>query len=281
MKMPSARLVLFNAAAILIGLGAIVGVVRSFFVSDALAPCGQRYTTSMAFQLERDGALVTPTDIQARAHGRAGARVENLEILRIKGAPAPLAMSIALPKGSSAPGTQAEERGGVTFPWQPRAIRNQAAACLSYNMLVPADFNFSFGGALPGFLGQGEASSDSFLVQAAWRRGGDLGANTQATLQGKPTREDTETTGATIPRGRWLKVEQEVVLNAPGQRNGVLRIWVDGVLAIDVANAVYRADADVGLAGVAADVFYSGDERTSRSPADAKILLTPFELRWK
>jgi hypothetical protein len=38
---------------------------------------------------------------------------------------------------------------------------------------------------------------------------------------------------------------------------------------------------DVGITGIAADVFYSGEEAGSRSPADTKVLLSPFEIRWK
>ena len=32
-------------------------------------------------------------------------------------------------------------------------------------------------------------------------------------------------------RGRWYAIEYQVVLNAPGQKNGSVKLWVDGVLA--------------------------------------------------
>ena len=86
--------------------------------------------------------------------------------------------------------------------------------------------------------------------------------------------------GYTIPRGRWVQIDQEVVLNASDQENGILRVWIDGALAIDKADFAYRVKPDIALAGVAADVYYSGDDVTGRSPADAKVWLTPFEIRW-
>ena len=77
-----------------------------------------------------------------------------------------------------------------------------------------------------------------------------------------------------------MQLDQEVVLNAPDRENGILRVWIDGSLAIDRADLAYRVKPDITLAGVAADLFYSGDDVTSRSPADAKVWLSPFEIRW-
>jgi hypothetical protein len=281
MRIPSARLLLFNAAAILVAVAAVVALLRSILIPSSLAACSGRYGTSMAFPLERDGVMVTATDIQARVGSAAAAIVDNLRIVRLTDGPAPVGMSIALPKGSSAPNTAAVEKGGVSFPWQPRSLRKQAAVCLSYSILLPADFNFGSGGALPGIIGQTDNSGDRFLVQAAWHRTGDIGATSLARLAGKESKQTAESGGVQLPRGRWAKLEQEVVLNEAGHDNGIVRIWVDGALVVDRGDLTYRAKGDVGLAGVAADVFYSGDDRMSRSPADAKVLLSPFEIRWK
>jgi hypothetical protein len=280
MKMPSSRLVLFNAAAILVGVTALAAVVRSLVAPASLAPCTGRYQTSMAFALERDGALITPTDIQARTAGHNAAVVENLQIVRLADGPVPVGMSVALPKGSSGPAASELEKGGVTFPWQPRSLLRQPAVCLSYQVLLPPDFNFGNGGVLPGVFGQTDHSGDRFLVQGAWRHEGEAALNNRATVAGVQRTQQAESRAATLPRGRWVKLEQEVVLNAPGEANGIARIWVDGALAVDRSDLLYRAKGDVGLAGVAADLFYSGDHMKSRSPADAKVLLSPFEIRW-
>ena len=70
MAMPSTKVMLLNAAASLVAIGAIVGVVRTWMAPAALRPCSERYTTSMVFPLERDGGLLTATDIQARTGGQ-------------------------------------------------------------------------------------------------------------------------------------------------------------------------------------------------------------------
>jgi len=42
----------------------------------------------------------------------------------------------------------------------------------------------------------------------------------------------------------------------------------------------YRTKPDVTLSGVAADVFYGTDEGGGVAPADTKVSITPFEVRW-
>lgn len=281
MKMPSTRVVLFNAAAILIAVAAIIAAIRSFLVSSSIDPCSERYATSMVFPLERDGAILTATDIQARTGGRDAGLLENLEIIPLKRGPTPIAMSVSLPKGSAAPNSSVVPKGGISFPWQPRSLRDQPAVCLSYNIQLPADFDFNLGGLLPGVLGRADQSDDHFLVQAAWRQGGTVGSTNFVTLAGKKWKQVADSESFTFPRGRWVKVDQEVVLNNPDQENGILRIWIDGALAIDKNDFGYRTKPDVGIAGVAADIFYNGEDAASRSPADSKILLSPFEIRWK
>jgi hypothetical protein len=281
MRMPSTRLMVFNAAAVLVALAAVLAVVRSFLVTTAVAPCSDRYQTSMTFPLERNGALLTATDIQARTGGRDSGLIENLEVISLKRGPGPAALSIALPKGSAAPNSSVVPKGGISFSWQPRSLRDQAAVCLSYQIFLPGDFDFNLGGALPGILGRADQSNDHFLVQPAWRYGGTIGVTNFVTLAGRKWKQVVDGEGQAIPRGRWVKLDQEVVLNGPELENGVLRLWLDGVLAIDKADFVYRNKAEVGIGGVAADVYYSGEDATSRSPADAKVLMSPFELRWQ
>ena len=281
MKTPSTRLLMLNVAAILVGLAAVAAVIRSFVVTPATTPCSERYVTTMVFPLERDGLVLSATDIHARTGGGDASGLENLEIIRLRKGPATAAMSVSLPKGAAAPNSGASPKGGVSFPWQPRALREQSSVCLSYQVQLPGDFDFNLGGQLPGIAGRSDQSDDRFLVQAGWRQGGVIGASNFVMLGGKKWKQVAEGDGPAIARGRWVRIDQEVVLNAPDQENGILRIWVDGALALDKSDFVYRNKPGVGLTGVAADVFYSGEDVAARSPADATVLLTPFEIRWQ
>ena len=47
-------------------------------------------------------------------------------------------------------------------------------------------------------------------------------------------------TGVPVTSGKWDQVEFEWQLNTPGQANGLLRFWIDGVLRIEVLNREWR-----------------------------------------
>jgi hypothetical protein len=282
MAMPSTKFILLNAAASIVAIGAVVGVVRSWVAPASLRPCNERYEVSMTFPLEREGAILSAMDIQARTGGSDAGLLENLQVTRLKKGPVPVAMSVELPKGSGSPTTSVAPRGGISFPWQPRSLKDKSAVCLSYQMLLPSDFDFNLGGALPGLIGQADQSADRFLVRLSWQQGGAVGVTNFMTLNGRKFKQQTDAEGSGIPRGRWFQVDQEVVLNAPDRENGTLRIWIDGALVVDKADFAYRARPDVAFAGVAADFYYTGEDAvTARSPADATVWLSPFEVRWQ
>jgi hypothetical protein len=281
MAMPSTKVILFNAAAVLVGIGAVVGVVRSWIAPSSLQACSERYATSMVFPLERNGVILTAMDVQARAGGQDAGLLENMDVIRMKRGPVPVAMSVRLPKGSAAPSSSVVPKGGISFPWQPRSLKEQSAVCLSYQILLPSDFDFNLGGALPGIIGQADRSNDRFLVRLQWHQGGSTSVANYTTLDGKKFKQTADGESSAIPRGRWVKVDQEVILNEPDKENGVLRVWLDGALAVDKIDLAYRVKPDTTLTGVAADFFYTGEDLAARAPADTQVLLSPFELRWR
>jgi hypothetical protein len=281
-KMPDAKVILFNAAALMIGVGAVAAVVRSFVFSPSAVPCSERYTSSTSFAVERGGVVLTAADLQSGLGGKDVGVIENLTIAKLRGAPAPIAMTVSLPRGSTFPHASTSPRGGMSFPWETRLLRGKAAGCLSYSVLVPADFQFGRGGALPGLSGsdaEGRAR-EGFVARMAWRHGGSGGATLRVKSDGEMRSTLADREGFVFPRGRWVRVEQEVVLNTPKQADGILRVWADGRLAVDRTDMTYRTRADVTLSGVAADVFYGSEEGGGLAPADTKVSLTPFELRW-
>ena len=73
--------------------------------------------------------------------------------------------------------------------------------------------------------------------------------------------------------GRWTKIEQEVVLNDPGQKNGTLRLWLDGELIAENQRVELRKDDKVMLTGVLAAIGY---ERAP--PQDSMLRLSPVEI---
>jgi hypothetical protein len=282
MKMPETKVVVFNAAAVLITAGAVVGLVRALIVSPTAVPCSQRYTSSTVFALQRGGVVLTAADLQSRLGGEDAGVIDNLSIAKLKDGPAPVGMSVRLPKGSASPLQPDSPKGGVSFPWEPRPVQGKTAACLSYSVLLPADFQFNRGGSLPGISGAGTGlpSPDVFAARMMWREGGRGGVTLRVTSSGETRSAPGDRESFPFPRGRWVKLEQEVVLNTPKQADGVLRVWVDGKLAVERGDLSYRATAGVTVTGVAADVFYGTGDGGGTSPADTMVSITPFDIRW-
>jgi hypothetical protein len=76
-------------------------------------------------------------------------------------------------------------------------------------------------------------------------------------------------------------IEQEVILNEPGKKNGVVRIWLDGKFAGENKKLGLRSDAGLAMAGVRADVHFGSVLSPSVAPADTQVRLTPFVVRWQ
>ena len=234
-----------------------------------------------AFALERGGVLLTAADLQAGVAGRDAGVIDNVAIARIKDAPAPLAIGVSLNKGSASPRWAAGAKGGMSYPWEPRSLQSKTAACLTYHVLLPADFDFHRGGVLPGLAGAEAAErGDSFFARLVWRPAGRGGVSVRLG-DGASKTGTAESDAFDFPRGRWVKLEQEVVLNTPKKADGILRVWVNGVLAVERSDISYRSKPEVALASVAAEVHYGGADAQGAAPKDAKVWLSPFQVRWQ
>lgn len=281
MSMSNVKVIVFNVAAVIVAVGATAAVVRSWIFAPAMPPCSERYLTVTSFALERSGVPLTPADLQSSLGGNDAGVVENVSISRLDGAPAPLGMGVTLPKGSMRPQIAEGIKGGISFPWRPRSIQGKAAACLSYGVLLPENFDSGWGGTLPGIQGADAANpDDTFTARIAWRNGGYGGASARVTHAGAVQSTPAERDGFPLPKGRWVKLEEEVILNTPKQANGVLRVWADGKLVVERTDMTYRSKPETTVTGAAVDVFYGSEDRNTLAPKDAKVWLTSLQLRW-
>jgi hypothetical protein len=285
MPLPGSKLIAFNAAAALVGIAAVVAAARSVLMPAPIPPCSDRYHSMTSFALERGGAVLTTAELQAGLGGKDVGVIDNITIANAKDAPAAVAMTVRLQKASmSVEGVVTEFKGGTTFPWAPRPVQGKTSACLSYHVLLPADFEFHRGGVLPGIAGtDGAEQGDSFLARLAWRAKTGGGVTVRVTENGTTRASLAERQTFDLPRGRWVKIEQEVVVNTPRSSDGILRVWIDGSLALERTDISYRSQSAVTVAGVSVDVFRGSgpDDVQAAAGKDAKVQLSPFELRWQ
>lgn len=282
----SRKAVVFNAAAIVVAVSAVGGAIRSYLVRPAVPPCETRYGNVMSFRLEREGKLLTAADLQGRSGGRDKGLDHNVDIVRTTAAPKPVAIAVRLPAGTGTPDAIGAPAGGMTFPWEPANIRPHRAACLAYNVMLSDPFDASHDGVLPGLQGASDDSEQHFTVSPTWLRTGDAGIAFDIALKREPGQSANanpetivESSESALVKGRWLRVNQEVILNTPEEADGIVRIWIDGKLILERTDARLRSDNAVVLTGVAARTHMLGGAKAT-AQADSSISISAFELMW-
>ncbi len=280
----SKKFIAVNIGAGAIMVAAFVSFMQTTFTRPNVPVCSSRYHHQLSFELGRDGAAVTVADVQAALNGQDEGIADNLTISEFSEGPSRFAMGVKIAPGTAAQRSSRTPAGGISMPWTPTLLEQPHAACLSYDVFLPADFNFDLGGTLPGlFGGPVEPSAPDaarFAVNLAWHGGGapKLYIETKA---GEYQRAGTFAAYMSkLPRGRWIHIDQELVLNGAGASDGLARLWIDGKIESDVKGAWLREGKDATITGVSGDVYFGGSGTEGVAKSEATIWISPFVLRW-
>jgi hypothetical protein len=141
------------------------------------------------------------------------------------------------------------------------------------------------GGRLPGLMGiaaDGEAPEQGLSLISSrftWKENGaaDIYSQIPGLPEGRSLGNDRH--GFQLTRGQWMSLEQEVVLNTPGQKDGLIRVWVDGALRYEKKGLVLQAEKPTKITGVLAEVVPMGRDVAAGAKAQ-KVWISPFEIRW-
>jgi Polysaccharide lyase 14 len=264
----------FNSVGGLVGFALAGYVIYSLMHSDAEPPCSGRYPPAMQFALQNiDGAPLTPIELQAHAGLGEWGVLQNATVVPAgEGATGP-ALEVKLAGSSEGEPGDTRPRNGVSFRWNLSRMKSANAACLSYSVWLPKGFDFGKGGVLPGLFGGVPGKEGGFTSRLQWRSDvyGEL-----AVAPAGSRYHPIVTHGLMLSPGRWMRIEQEMVLNTPGASDGMLRLWADGQLKADAKNLELCTDETARIMGVLADVGYL------RERAKAGVLrLSPFEIAWR
>lgn len=195
-------------------------------------------------------------------------------------------LRVRYPNGSASPTVTRNTGapvGGAQF-YANLGLEPQDSLHLRYYIRFSETFDFVKGGKLPGLSGGTVHSggripdgTNGFSTRFMWRRNGD--GEVYAYL---PT---SVKSGTSIRRGswrfqpgRWYALEQEVALNTPGQRNGRIKVWVDGRLVLDEGNLVFRTVDTLKIEGVFFSTFFGGDDPTWATPKDTYVEFAKFAV---
>ncbi|HEY1083691.1 MAG TPA: hypothetical protein VGE29_15630 [Prosthecobacter sp.] len=175
-----------------------------------------------------------------------------------------------------APGQIGPEKGGAGWRWP---FGQQEGAELKYTVRFSPGFEFVKGGKLPGLCGGPENvsggrkadGSNGFSARLMWRRDGRGEAYVYHKNQPEnyghsfPFPDDFR-----FPLDQPVGVRLAVTMNAPGQTDGTLRVWITlpplpEKLVVEKKNMEWRSKASFGVDSLYFEAFHGGGD-TSWAP---------------
>lgn len=270
--------VLFNAAGIGIVVLTMGYIIKDAFSTKDHSACSERYDNSMAISLSNtNGAPLSPIELQARSGSREWGLLENASVTAGGAENGRPALNVALKE------TETHHLGlaaGIGFAWQPANLAAARAVCLSYNLYLPEDFDFGRRGVLPGIYGgrntdvlDEQVPRNGFAALPGWSDNGVLGIEVRRPGVGTYW---GITPDVRIPRGQWVKIDQEIELSSPGAANGRIQLWIDGLRRFREEGVALNGATPVHVGGVAMEAG-----REAAGAPVQKLMLSPVELSWK
>lgn len=159
------------------------------------------------------------------------------------------------------------------------------AAFLSYQVRFQEGFQFVKGGKLPGLAG-GAANSgghkpnggDGWSARIMWRGNGRVVQYVYHPLQGGAYGQDFPWAGQRLTPGLWHTLQTYIELNTPGQRDGVLRSWLDGALVLDRNDMMYRTVPTLKLDKLFFSSFFGGNDQSWAPTAGMTVDFDDFVI---
>lgn len=163
-------------------------------------------------------------------------------------------------------------KGGTQFYVHPLETIVTGHVSFEFDVLFPADFDYAQGGKLPGLFGGragcsgGDTATDCFSARFMWGPNGSGYSYLYIPKKAPHLPEFCNLTGFPgctqqygfglagganyFPKDKWTNVKQTIRLNTPGQANGRLAIWINGVLKFDYDKIIFRTTNSISINGI-------------------------------
>ena len=136
---------------------------------------------------------------------------------------------------------------------------------LEYKVRFAEDFDFVLGGKLPGLAGgsltsgQKPTGEDGWLGRIMWREGGEGVAYVYHPDMPGKWGENISLGNFWFQKGVIHTIGLEVVMNTPGQNDGSIRAWLDGVLVVERTDMRFRDIPELAIDSLAFSTFFGGN----------------------
>jgi len=259
---------------IIIRLAAVLmGAMLSSSAYAQITPCSQR--TPLIWSLQ----FATPPDRWLKS--LPAYRIWGTQNLAVWQDGSTKILAVTYPRGSIDPASATAPTGGAGFLYpSPAAL---FSGCLAYDVAFSPGFNFAKGGKLPGLYGGnapsgGADTNTGFSTRYMWRTSGAGEVYAYVPDKSGQYGESISTGAWTFVPGQWQRLEQEVIVNNVGQKDGILRVWVGGELVINRTDILYRVDDNVLVAGLMFSTFFGGHDPSWASPNTQKAFFRNIEF---
>ncbi len=157
-------------------------------------------------------------------------------------------------------------------------------AYLRYFVRFPAGFEFVKGGKLPGLYGDRVTSgrhipdgTNGFSTRYMWRTAG--AGEVYAYLPTSVAHGTSLGRGSWVwPTGVWTEVQQHVRLNTPGRADGLVQVWLNGVLVLDETGLLFRTTPTLRIDGLFFSTFFGGGDASWATPREQSVDFAGFAL---
>jgi len=78
-----------------------------------------------------------------------------------------------------------------------------------------------------------------------------------------------------LEKNRWYSIEQQVKMNTPGMNDGILRTWVDGIIAYEITSLRFRDTSSLKIEQLWLNIYHGG---TAKSPYDQHMFVDNIVL---
>ncbi|CAE6460903.1 unnamed protein product [Rhizoctonia solani] len=205
------------------------------------------------------------------------------------------AYEASYPKGSINP--KGEIKGGFGCYLERAEFEQARDIIFSYAIKFEEGFDFVKGGKLPGLYGgatpelaygcsggRQDGRDQCFSLRLMWRPKGEgeiyayipnLPSNHEALQNVPPKTHCNPDFGWSIARGsfafvpgEWTTIAERVRLNDVGCANGIIQLWANGRLVVDIQGLEIRVDKDVVFRGAHFQTFFGGKAQDWASTKD-------------
>jgi len=194
------------------------------------------------------------------------------------------------------------ETTGAKSQWKLDLGAGYEELFLSYRIRFGENFDFVRGGKLPGLIGGAGNTggdkpdgTDGWSARMMWRTNGSSGSPTngdsanivqyvyhpdQPGTFGEDFRWDdtTPTDWQVFESETWYHLQHRIVMNTPGQPDGIVQAWLDGEMVLDVQDIRFRDIASLQIDQMYFSTFFGGSSSIWEASQDERVYFDDFVI---